>query len=57
MEDKNKIELAYKEIGYCQDLKVCIADGKVVKICKGRYYRATRNGVKCEIVIDEDIVI
>ena len=55
MSEKTKIEQAIKEIGFCSELKVKIADGMIVAICKGRYERPKRNGVKTEIIVEEDI--
>jgi len=51
----NKVEQALKEIGFADELKVKIADGVIVCIPKQRVSRAARNGVKTEVVIDEDI--
>ena len=56
MSEKTKIEQALKEIGFCSELKVKIADGVIVAICKGRYERPKRDGIKIEIIIEEDII-
>lgn len=57
MPEQDKIQLALKEIGFCEDLKVKVADGKVIAILKQRVFRPARHGVKTEIVIDEEIKI
>lgn len=55
MPDINKIDQALKEIGYCEDLRVKVADGVIVSICKGRYSRPERAGVKTEVIIEQEI--
>lgn len=55
MAEQDKITLALREIGHCPELKVAVADGVIVKILKQRIFREQRNGIKIEIVIDEEI--
>jgi len=55
-EDKlGKIDLALKEIGPCEIRVFVSPEGRIVKICKGRYDKPERHGVKQEVVIEEDI--
>ena len=54
-EDKNKLELALKEINFCSELKVVVADGQIIAICKQIVQRPEKNGVKTQISIDEEI--
>jgi len=53
----DRITLALREIDFCNELEVTIANGKIVKIHKGRYFVLKRAGVKKEIIIDEDICL
>lgn len=55
MVEQDKITLALKEIKYCENLRVNVADGTIVSIPKQRIFRATKHGIKTEIVIDEEI--
>lgn len=52
---RDPIAFALKEIGFCDDLKVKVADGVVVAICKQVIVRPSRHGVKTQHVIDEEI--
>jgi len=54
-EEKNRLDLALKEIGFCSELKVVVADGQIIGICKQVVQRPERNGVKTQISIDEEI--
>lgn len=51
----DKIELALKEIGFCDDLRVKVQDGVIVAICQQVIQRPQRSGIKTQIMIDEDI--
>jgi hypothetical protein len=55
-EQPDKINLALKEIGHGR-IEVIIADGKLIKICKGRYPCPEKHGVIKEIEIREDITL
>ena len=51
----DKITQALKEIAFCEELKVKIADGVIVAICKQVIQRPERAGVKTQHIIDEEI--
>ena len=55
MPDTNKIEQALREIAFCDELKVKVADGVIIAICKGRYSKPERSGVKTEVIIENEI--
>lgn len=57
MADPNKVELALKEMSFCEKVLVDIGDNGVVsKIHKQRVFKTARHGVKIEVIIDEEIV-
>jgi hypothetical protein len=51
----NKVDLALKEIGFTDDLRVKVSDGVIVCIPKQRISRPERHGIKTELVIEEEI--
>jgi hypothetical protein len=51
----DKIKLALREIGFCDDLRVKIANGEIVAICKQVIQRTPRAGVRTAITIEEEI--
>lgn len=53
MEDR--IRSALKEIGFCDELKVKIADGEIIAISKQRAFKPARHGIKTEITIESEI--
>lgn len=58
MEDKpNNIELALKEIAYCDELRVKVSGGKIVCIPKQVVQRPYKNGIRTQHTIDEDITV
>ena len=55
MVDEDKIEKALQEIGFCNDLRVKVSNGKVFAILKQVVQRPEKWGIKTQHVIDDDI--
>jgi len=53
--DEDKIEKALQEIGFCNDLRVKVSNGKVFAILKQVVQRPEKWGIKTQHVIDDDI--
>ncbi len=54
MADDN-ITKALKEIGFCDELKVKVANGEIIAICKQIVQRPEHAGIRTQHFIDEDI--
>jgi len=52
-----KIDTAFQEISFAEGLKVDIANGRIVKIHKGKYLAPEKNGIQKEVEVREDITI
>lgn len=51
MPEEDKIEMALKEIGFCDELKVKVSNGRIVAICSQIIQRPSKHGIDTQHTI------